>query len=47
MVQFNEIYNGPESSFVGIEFGPLNSPFRLKPGEFVELSTCKYVSTPP
>lgn len=33
------IYNGPESSFAAIEFAPLNSPFKVKPGEFVELRT--------
>ena len=29
-----------ERSFEGIELGPLKSPFRLRPGPFVELRTC-------
>jgi hypothetical protein len=33
------IYRGPESSFGDIEFAPLKSPLRVKPGAFVELST--------
>ena len=30
-------------SLVGREFGPLNSPLRLNPGEFVELKTWRYM----
>jgi hypothetical protein len=31
-------------SLVGTEFAFLNSPFSVKPGEFVELRTLLYVS---
>jgi hypothetical protein len=34
-----QFYNGPESSFVAIEFAPLKSPLSVKPGAFVELNT--------
>lgn len=32
---------GPETAFVGIELGPLNSPLSVKPGALVELRTCR------
>lgn len=34
------IYKGPEISLGAIEFAPLKSPLSVKPGAFVELSTC-------
>jgi hypothetical protein len=38
-------YMAVETSFVGIESGPLRSPFRLRPGPLVEERTYDMLAT--